>query len=234
MTVPACEWSSREDLSWISSLRTSSLTAEREPLPPHQSHPHHPTLSCRLQPLSLAVTTAAEPSPAWGSSAEGEHIFGSPGSLSSTRSSSSNENSTFCCSTGSEVSVSRWEVVSEHYIWKQDVMTLLLNNRISAVKIRFPLRFTLVQTDTLEIGKFRWKDKTQWCDLSQRVRGLIKWIINTAAIPGYAKFNSPHILVVFWAVTKGLKQQEFDLQFKQLDDYAEINRNYEVRKPLIR
>lgn len=48
------------------------------------------------------------------------------------------------------------------------------------------------------------------------------------------KFNSPHVLVVFWAVTKELKQQEFDLQFKQLDDYAEINRNYEVRKHLIR
>lgn len=56
--------------------------------------------------------------------------------------SSSNESSTFCCSTGSEACVSRWEVVSERYIWKQDVMTLVLNNRISTVKISFPLWFT--------------------------------------------------------------------------------------------
>ena len=141
-----CLWEQQQRVSasWISSPRRSSQMEEKEPLPPRQPHLHPPTLSCRRQQPSPAVTTAAGPSLAWGSSAEGEPAPRPPGWLTNTQNmfSSSIESSTFCCSTGSEACVSRWEVVAERYIWKQDVMTLVLNNRISSVKISFPLWFT--------------------------------------------------------------------------------------------
>lgn len=140
-----CLWEEqqRASASWTSSPTRSSRMEEKEPLPPPRPHLHHPTLSFRQRRLSPAVTTAAGPSLAWGSSAEGKPVLSPPGSLTNTQNmfSSSTGSSTFFCSAGSEACVSRWEVVAERCIWKQDVMTLVLNNRISSVKISSPLWF---------------------------------------------------------------------------------------------